>query len=316
MVEKLRVLHLGYKPPNYRYSNDQFMFNSLADNTDLTFVDIVALKDYKKIEEHIDKLFKNKKFDFIYKNFVSDAIDSLKMKPLCEYNVPIFVSSGDCHSRLLSNEYNEVANHHKFDVIVVNNASTIPCFKDYFDREMNYVWLPWAYNPKVHKDYGLKVKYDVCIPAGSMNIDIRKKAHDYLTKSKYKYVWIKGLPPKKYAQNINQSVIGVSTCQVEHKLFYKKLFIGMTFNKYYEIPMCNVLHIGQESADASELGFVDGNNIVMYKNFQELIDKLNFYLKNKKDRLRILGNARKHVEPMTYGNRINKFLTTVREIIG
>ncbi|KKN60594.1 hypothetical protein LCGC14_0530340 [marine sediment metagenome] len=315
MDRKLKILRLSYTPPNARYSNDQSVFDELHKQADVIFVDIVKLKDPALIDKKIAALIKKHDFDFIYKNFVGPSVDSLKMRPLYEYGIPTVVSSGDCHTRLTNSIYNDRANHHKFDVILVNNGSTISCFKDYFDRDMNYIWIPWSYNTAIHRNYGESVKYDTCIPASNFKINIRKKINKYLSASKYNHIMIKGLSPMGFSKRINQCKIGVSTCQIEHRWFYKKTFVGMTFTKYYEIPMCNALHIGQKSGDAENLGFIDGENIVMFETFEEFKDKCDFYLNNEKGRLRILKNARKHVEPMTYENRMKEFLVRAKKLI-
>jgi hypothetical protein len=291
------------------------VFEELHKQADVVFVDIVKLKSPSVIDDEIALLVKKHNFDFIYKNFVGPSVNSLKMKPLYEYGIPVFVSSGDCHTRLTNSMYNERANHHKFDVIIVNNGSTIPCFKDYFDRDMNYIWMPWSYNPSIYKDHGEAVIYDTSIPASNFKIGIRKKIHNYLSSSSYKHVLIKGLSPTNFGRKINQCKIGVSTCQIENRCFYKNTFIGTTFTKYYEIPMCNTLHIGQRSGDAENLGFVDGENIVMFDTFEEFKDKIDFYLKNENERLRIIETAIKYVKPMTYENRITKFLMLAKEFI-
>ena len=314
MAEKLKILRLSYTPPNPRYSNDASVFNELANQADVVFLDFVKIKNPNTIDKQIAELLKKHNFDLIYKNYVG-SVKTMKMKPLHEYGIPIFVSSGDCHTRLQSQDYNRKSNYHKFNTIIVNNGSTISCFKDYFDRDMDYIWLPWSYNPKIHKDYKTSKVYDVSIPASHLKIAIRKKIHDYLERDPCRYTLIRGLQPLEYSKKISQCKIGVSTCQIEHRLVYKDKFVGMTFNKYYEIPMCGALHIGQEGSDAKELGFVDGENIVMFNTFEEFKDKFKFYLDNEKERLRILKNARKLVSPMTYKNRIEQFLVEAKKKI-
>jgi hypothetical protein len=314
VAKKLKILRLSYTPPDHRYSNDNSVFTELSRQADVVFLDFVKLKDPVMIDRQISELVKEHRFDLIYKNFVK-SINTLKMRPLHEYKIPVFVSSGDCHSRLLGSVYNEKSNYHKYNGIIVNNGSAIPCFKDYFDRDMDYIWLPWSYNPKFHKDYKTKKIYDASIPASSLKIAIRKKIHNYLQSDSCIYTWIGGLSPTEYGRRIGQCKIGISTCQIENKLSYKGKFIGMTFTKYYEIPMCGALHIGQESGDARELGFVDSENIVMFNTFEEFKEKFKFYLNNEKERLRILNNSRKHISPMTYRNRIEQFLLRIREKI-
>lgn len=311
----LKILRLSYVPRTERYSNDAGVFDELHRQADVTFVDIVKLRQPAIINNEIARLIKNNNFDFIYKNFVGPSVDSLKLRPLHEYGIPVFVSSGDCHTRLTNQIYNDRANHHKFDVIIVNNKSTIEPFKDYFDRKMSYIWLPWSYNSAAHKDYGEAKEYEVCFPTGSLWRPTRVAFHDYLVKSPYKYIHLHSLPPADFARAINKCNIGISTCQRPDRLYYKKKFIGMTFNKYYEIPMSGALHIGQRGVDTEDMGFIDGENVVMYDTFEEFKDKLAFYNKNESERLKILEASIKHVKHMTYENRIKNFLEEAKKFI-
>jgi len=314
-MSKLKILRLSYIPKNENYSNDGFVFQQLDKQTNVVFINMSNLKTPVLIDATIKEMMNKHNFDFIYKNFMGTEVDTTKMKPLHKWGPPVFISSGDCHSRLLNPMYNDRANHHKFTGIIVNNKASIPCFQDYFDRDMHYIWLPWSYDPNTHKDYGQKKIYDTTIPAGSLRIALRQKIHAYLKSNKYSYKWIKGLKPYKYAMRINQSKIAISTCQIENKLYYKDTFIGMTFNKYYEIPMCGTLHIGQRSADVESLGFIDDYNMVMFDTFDECIEKVEYYLLHKVERNRIIQNAITHVKNMTYENRIKDFLIQVKGII-
>jgi hypothetical protein len=319
MNRKLKILHLGYSPPDQTYSNDGSFFAELQSQSDVVFVDIKKIGNPEIIDDKISKILKNNKFDIIYKNFIK-AFDTKLMRPLHEYGMPVFLSAGDCHTRLISNILNDRSNHHKYHTIIANNGSAIPCFKEYFDRDMNYIWLPWSYNPSVHKDYGKPKKYDACIPASHLKIKLRRGVHDYLNSSKYNYLWIRGLQPESYGQTINECKIGISTCQVDSKQgkschYYNNRWIGMTFNKWYEVTMCGSLHMGQKSGDFDALDFIDGENSVCFENLDEFKDKFNFYINNDSERERVIKNARKIIEPMNYENRAKDFLKQVKEII-
>jgi len=316
MGNKLKILRLSYKTPNLRYSNDGSVFNQLSKQANVTFINMPGRKP-SEVDNDISNAIKSNKFDFIYKNFHKDSsIETLKMRPLHEWGLPIFVSSGDCHSRLTSPLYNEKANYHKFNVIIVNNKSTIPHFKKYFDRNMKYIWMPWSYNPKLYKDYELSKIYDCSIPASKYVKELRKNIHDHFTNNeKYEYVECRGLNPIDYAKTINQCKIAISTCQKDELQWINNKFIGMTFNKYYEIPMCSTFHLGQRSADAEELGFEDGKNIAWFDNYEEFLDKFDYYLKNESVRNKILVEAKKLIKPMTYKSRIKNFLKDVKKIL-
>lgn len=309
----MKVLRLSYNVSDPRYSNDGSVFNQLNKQSDVTFIDMPGRKPID-IDNDIANAIKSTKFDFIYKNFHKHSINTLKMRPLHEWGLPIFVSSGDCHTRLTNQQYNQKSNYHKFDGIIVNNSSTIPHFKKYFDRNMEYIWMPWSYNPDIHKDYNLPKIHNVSIPASHYKIKIRKKIHDYL-QTQNNYTECRGLNPIDYAKRINQCKIAVSTCQKDEIQWVNDEFIGMTFTKYYEIPMCGTFHLGQRSADAKKLGFEDGKNIAWFNDYDEFIDKFHYYMKNENKRNKILTEAKKLVKPMTYKNRVKKLLEDVKRII-
>jgi len=313
-MNKLKILRLSYNVPNKRYSNDGSVFDQLDKQADVTFINMPGRKP-SDVDKDIKQALKTTKYDFIYKNFIKvNKLDTSKMRPLCEWGLPVFVSSGDCHTRFLSQFYNEKSNYHKFNVIIVNNKSTIPHFKKYFDRDMEYIWLPWSYNPEIHKDYKLPKIYNSSIPASYFGIEIRKVIRAYLEKSS-KYTKCKGLEPIEYAKRINQCKIAVSTCQKNELQWKDDKFMGMTFNKYYEIPMCGTFHLGQRSADAEDLGFEDDKNIAWFDTYREFISKFQYYLKNEKKRNKILLEARKLIKPMTYENRIKIFLEDAKKLI-
>lgn len=316
-TQKIEILRLSYRPPNAHYSNDQSFFDELHKQADVTFVDLVN-KDPKLIERKIEKLMAKKEFDIIYKNFMKESFDSMQMKPLYTYGIPIFVSSGNCHSRLRSDKYRQLANYHKFKNIIVNNRSTIPLFEEYFDTKMNYIWVPWAYNPAIHRDYHLPKTWDVTIPAGYFDIPIRKKIHGYLSNSKYRYLDVfytarrGSISPTEYAKYINQCKIAISTCQHDSYQILDGRFIGMTFTRYFEVPMCNTLHIAQRSADCEELGFKDGINVVLFDTFEEFKEKLDYYLSHPEEARRIVEESiRLAKDNHTYEKRVSKFLSDV-----
>jgi len=324
----MKILHLGYTPKDEKYSNDGSVFEELSRQAEVTFLDIFRMRDSKVIDEAIASEFENKSFDLIYTNFIK--VDLLSLRPFHEYGPPVVISVGDCHTRLINDILNSCSNHHKYDGIVVNNGSTIPCFKDYFDRDLRFFWMPWAYNPKIHYDRGLAKTMDICIPASNLKIDLRNKIHIWLSsyrkvvingrlrRSQYSYSQIKGLSPEEYATRIGRCRIGVSTCQVQEKSgeschFYKGQWIGMTFTKWYEIPMCGTLHIGQRGGDAKALGFVDGINSVMFDTFSEFQDKVLFYMNDEQSYRRVLESSQEHIRPMTYKNRVRNLLKEFEE---
>lgn len=320
---RLRILVIGagriYDP---HFSNDRFYLEELSRQADTNFIVLKADTNPEEVERQLDILFNKYKFDLIYK-YYNKKIDTSRIRPLSNYGVPVFYASGDCHTRLLHDNYRKKIEYHGVKNIIVNNRSTIPHFKDAFKSDLNFIWVPWAFNPNIHRDYGYRKKWDVTIPAGNFEIPIRGRVRNFLFESDYKYndkffTARRGtISPKHLAKIVNKCEIGVSTCQNDKLQMHNGKFIGMTFNKYFEIPMCNALHIGQRSADAELLGFEDGVNVVMFDTFEEFKEKLNYYLKHKDEMSQIVANSVEFVKNNhSYKHRVSKFLADAKEIIG
>lgn len=316
---KLRILLITEYIINPHYSNDRFFQEELQRQADITFLNTKG-KNPKELENIINKLLAQQKFDIIYKYF-NKRFPSTEMKPLSTYGIPVLYSSGDCHSRLSNDLYRIKVDYHGIGNIIVNNKSTITLFKEYFAKKMNFIWIPWAYNPKVHKDYGYKKKWNIVIPAGNFRIPIRKRIRDYLLNSEYKFLDIfykaiyGSISPINYAKLINKCKFAVSTCQHDSVQIINNRYIGMTFPKYFEIPMCNTLHIAQRSADSEDLGFKDGVNIVLFDTFKEFKEKLHYYMRNQEKTGTIIKNSINVVKNNhTYENRVSQFLINAKRI--
>ena len=58
--------------------------------------------------------------------------------------------------------------------------------------------------------------------------------------------------------------------------------------------------------------FIDGHEIVLFKNKNDLLSKINYYLNNDQERLRICNNGFKRlVKEHTYEHRVKKLLNTM-----
>lgn len=313
----MNLLYLGYVPKGHVYSNDFWFFDELGKQANVTFVNLVDQKT-KEIDRKIEKIIASNKIDAVYKNFMKGDFNSLYMKPLSRFGLPTIISSGDCHTRLTDGRYKALVEYHNFSAVMVNNQSVVKHFKKYFNNAIAYIWVPWAYNPSVHRDYGLAKKWQTTIPAGNFVIPIRRKIRDKLVESEINHldVWFhrrkRGYSPKKYSRLINQCEIAISTCQQDELQFYENDFIGMTFTKYFEVPMCNSLHVSQRSADCELLGFRDGKNVVLFDTVEECLDKVRYYLDRKREAERIISASIEHVKDRhAIKARVSKFLEDI-----
>lgn len=83
--------------------------------------------------------------------------------------------------------------------------------------------------------------------------------------------------------------------------------------KYFEAMACGALLVTDQPTDSDLLGFVDGENIVFYRNIQEAIIKIKYYLANPKELERVAKNGYSLVHKY-HGN--DKRVKTVMELIG
>ena len=305
------ILRLSYEPFNSHYSNDQSFFDALDQHARVYFVNLAALSP-ERAQSKIDRIIKTTQIDFIYKSYMKNRFDSCQLRPLCDYGIPNVWSAGDCHSRISDLRFKRVIHHHKPDALIVNNKSAIPHLASFVQHPMRYIWIPWAYNPKFNHPYGLSKNFDVTIPAGNFKIPIRQTIHRLLRDNpniRYQSIFAESkygaISFRKYSQIISDNLIAISTCQHDDKQHAPDgSFIGMTFTKWFEIPMCGTLHIGQRSADCHELGFEDHVNAVMFDSVDEFIEKLKYFMDHPQEQRRIIANAQELIrEEHTYSRR-------------
>jgi hypothetical protein len=313
------ILRLSYEPFNSHYSNDRSFFHALDQHARVYFVNLATLSP-DKAQSKIERIIKKTQIDFIYKSYMKNRFDSLKLHPLHDYGIPTVWSVGDCHSRISDLRFKSVIHHHKPDGLIVNNKSAIPHLTSFIEYPMKYIWIPWAYNPKFNHPYGLSKNFDVTIPAGNFKIPIRQAIHGRLKNDpsiRYQSIFAESkygaISFREYSKIISDNLIAISTCQHDDKQHAPDgSFIGMTFTKWFEIPMCGTLHIGQRSADCHELGFENHVNAVMFDSVDEFAEKFKYFLAHPQEQRRIITNARELIrDEHTYSRRA---LSLIREM--
>jgi len=81
--------------------------------------------------------------------------------------------------------------------------------------------------------------------------------------------------------------------------------------RFFEIPMCNTLLITGETEDNSKKYFND-NEVVYYKNYNDMIDKIKYFLENEKEAKEIAQNGyQKAIKNHTYEVRFNEIFRKV-----
>lgn len=81
--------------------------------------------------------------------------------------------------------------------------------------------------------------------------------------------------------------------------------------RIFEVLACKKLLITNNVPNIHEL-FKDGEHLVIYNNDEELINKINYYLKNNEERKRIALNGYKEVKKHTYLKRAMEILKIIQ----
>ena len=92
--------------------------------------------------------------------------------------------------------------------------------------------------------------------------------------------------------------------------------IDLIGTRFYEIMASKCLLFCNRSEAYNGL-FNDGEHCIMFDDdLNDFVEKLNFYLDNKKEREMIINNAYNHVmKNHTWVNRVDLFTKTVRNIL-
>ena len=211
-----------------------------------------------------------------------------------------------------------------YDLYFTNSKKIIDSYKE---RGMQNVFhLPPAIFPDIHrKIHGLKNKYDICFAGDhksiresilealveEFNITLfgpwRKKIKEGSSLSKC----IKGrkfFTPQEMVMIFNQSkvVLNIHT-------WFGKYDHGIN-PRVFEANGCGVFQVCDWKEEISDF-YIDGKEIIIYRNIEELKEKLRYYSKNDAARQKIAENGyiRTHNEH-TYGNRLNELMRICKNI--
>lgn len=231
--------------------------------------------------------------------------------------------------------YSNVLNGAKYyDLFYTYEPSDIPELKKY---AKNPKFLPMGYDPNLyHKLESRKVEIDICFIGNLNGYPFRKKILEEIT-TKYK--------------NLNIQIWGKSWTWYNPKLIYEYKFkrknLGSCINNYYvssptinaiynTSKICINIHHPQSvdglnprtfeilGAGAFELvdykssldGLFDiGSEIELYRDTNELLSKIDYFLNNTDERKKIAKRGyNKVLKDHTYQNRVNSILHDIESI--
>ena len=207
---------------------------------------------------------------------------------------------------------------HEFDVAFLRSSYMFELFhqrkrEGRLPEKTKGVLLPFGVNTALYYDWGIIRDYDVCaifsvvswayprrsalVQAVNAMAGVNVVAGGHSGKGKIVH--------EAYIDAINRSKIFINSNGT----------YGAVLMKYFEAMACRSLLITDEPIDAAMMGFIDGENIVFYRNIADAVKKIRYYLDNPEERERIANNGYRLVHTF-HGNdkRVKVVLQTMKLI--
>jgi len=232
-------------------------------------------KEYEKLVPLLkDASEINKRFDIIYNESPAAFLDI----PWRDVTIPKTILMNDQHGVHVKEYFHRAFYANKFNILVTTYKNALNEFHPDLEAQFKVIWLPFAVDPEIFKDYKLDKKIG-CLNIGIINEKIyplRHKSNIQLKNSP----WYKRVerPPERfkgakwpinndYAKLINSAKITITDSSVYH---YPVL-------KFFEIPACNSVLCSNYFKELGELGFIPNENMLEVKktdNIKEIVLKM------------------------------------------
>lgn len=274
---------------------------------------------YSEVDGQISKAL-TPEHKFILSSYCENYL--LNTPSLKRHGLPVIIHTGDCWTRLHEDKLKRIVEIHEPDILLLNNVSTIPMFREYLENsKIKLLWSRIPYESDICKDYGLEKIHDVGYSGKFSGYPERKRLDMYFTRRStvvgditYKrYDWSATL--EEYAKNINQCWMSYTSCQKDHRLYWKGQFIGSNQRKNMEIPACGVALIAIKWLDADIMGFKDGINFIEYSDYKELFDKVRYYLDDKDKLKELILKGKELAQEYTMENCANKLIEELKVVL-
>ena len=184
-----------------------------------------------------------------------------------------------------------------------------------------------SYDPEIHKPIELseeeKKKYYCKVGFIGSWAEAREKSIAYLIDNGIEVtVWGNGWDKGKYWNRIKKYFRGTGLIGLEYSKAINGMEIALHFlrkenrdeqdSRTFEIPACGTFMIAERTKKHEEL-FKENEEAVFFDNDEELLKKVNYYLINVDERIRIAKNAynRSKSSGYTHKERLNKLIISV-----
>jgi len=187
-----------------------------------------------------------------------------------------------------------------FDYIFVAQKDYVEHFKSLGHKQVH--WLPLACDPQIHGDRQLARVYDIGFVGKVMSSD-----HE---RSKILQELARRFKMNEYGRWYEkEEITGIYSAS--------KIVVNIPANgdlnmRVFEAMAAGALLITKKIANGQADLFRHGENLVEYKDTEDLLAKVSYYLQNEKERARIALNGRQlAIKEHTYERRCEQILKTV-----
>lgn len=206
---------------------------------------------------------------------------------------------GGMHTR-----YKPFVHKNKYDVIFYRQRIQAEHLKKIGCAALAY-WLPFSVDIDCYKKLNLPKTYDV-ITSATTRTDIypnRKRVNALVKRMQLKAVTGR-IEHEAYIRAINQSKIAIISTNV----------FNSPNMKFTEFTSCGTFVLADKPADFDELGFKDGEHMVLYEGLEDLHDKIRYYLKHGEEREEIAKRGMNFVrENHNNSIRVEQFAKIIEE---
>jgi spore maturation protein CgeB len=165
-------------------------------------------------------------------------------------------------------------------------------------------WLPFSVDTNIYKKKDLAKGYDV-ITSSTNRADVypNRIPVKQLVKSMNLKAVTGRVTHGEYVRYINESKIAIISTNV----------FNSPNMKFTEFTSCGTFVLADKPQDFDELGFKDGEHLVLYKDISDLKDKIKYYLKHDEEREEIAINGMNFVRKK-HNNviRVKQFVSGVK----
>ena len=226
--------------------------------------------------------------------------------PKCHIVIDLFPPHKGGYKGGMHTKYKPFIENNKYDFFFYRQRSQAGYLKEIGSNVPSF-WLPFSVDIDIYKKLNISKDIDV-LTSSTQRSDVypnRPKVNNLIKKMNLKSIQ-KRVIHNNYVKSINSSKI----CIISTNVFNSPNM------KFTEFTSCGSFVLSDKPADIEQLGFKDGEHLVIYKNVNDLKDKIKYYLKNEKEREEIALNGMNFIRK-NHNNkmRVKQLIDSIKDVI-